>query len=201
MNYLIGVCNFTLDPGNLRAFWRHLDSINDAWAAHSIGWRHSLNALPWPLGLYGDDANIGLINSPYSKVFGLWMSVVLYRPRSTRLSRFLLFSIEQDKVVSVEATIYPVLELIKESCNRLTRDGVHGIHCVVSEVRGDQLFFRYLFKHSSWWKSSSVCFRCKCNTSDLPYTNYDGWQATARTTEAFIEEELPEKKCHSVCSF
>lgn len=69
------------------------------------------------------------------------MSVVLYRPRSTRLSRFLLFSIEQDKVVSVEATIYPVLELIKESCNRLTRDGVHGIHCVVSEVRGDQLFF------------------------------------------------------------
>ena len=117
------------------------DSINDAWAAHSIGWRHSLNALPWPLGLYGDDANIGLINSPYSKVFGLWMSVVLYRPRSTRLSRFLLFSIEQDKVVSVEATIYPVLELIKESCNRLTRDGVHGIHCVVSEVRGDQLFF------------------------------------------------------------
>ena len=198
MDYLIGELKFSLDPGNLRSFWQHLDRINDRWAGESIGWRQCLPSLPWPLGLYGDDANIGLNNSPYSKVFGLWMSIVLYRPRSTRLSRFLLFAIEQDKVVSVEATIYPVLEMIKESCNRLTRDGLHGVHFVVSEIRGDQLFFRYILKHSSWWKSANVCFRCQCNTSNLPYTDYDGWQSTARTTEDFIENELPEQKCHLV---
>ena len=202
MEYLLSKCQLSLKPELLRDFWQHLDRTNDAWASQSRAWRMALGSKPvWPLGLYGDEACIGLQNSPYSKVFGLWMSIVLFRPRSTRLGRFLLFSIENDRIVTTEQTLFPVLELIKDSCNRLTRDGINGIHCCVSEIRGDQLFFKQILRHNSWWKSSNVCFRCRANISDssLNYAHYcvpGGWQETIRTTEEFLQEELPLEVCY-----
>lgn len=202
MEYLISTCQLSLKPELLRDYWQHLDQINDPWASQSLPWRMALRPkLVWPIGLYGDEACITLQNSPYSKIFGFWMSIVLFRPRSTRLGRYLLFAIENDRIVTTEQTLYPVMELIKESCNRLTRDGVHRVHCCVREIRGDQLFFKQILRHSSWWKSSNVCFRCRANISPGPlsYTHYcvpQGWQGSIRTTDEFLLEELPLEVCY-----
>ena len=199
MSYLINDVKLHIDERLINQFWGHLSTVNDAWANDTLSWRQALQKPVWPLGFYGDEAVIGLINAPFNKVFGLYMNAVLYRPKSTRKSRYLLFAIEVDKIVSMEESVYPVLSLITESFNRLSKEGINGIHFLVSEIRGDQLFFKSIFKHESWWKSKQICFRCgaSCGQS-FNYTNYDGWQATRRTTEQFIAEELPIVPCNSV---
>lgn len=123
-----------------------------------------------------------MVNSPFSKILGIYLNAVLYQPKSTRKSRFLMFSIEVDRIISIEETVYPVLAMITESCNRLTKEGIDGTHFLVSEIRGDQLFYKSIFRHQSWWKSNHVCFRCgaSCAEGSLNYTNYDGWQGTRR---------------------
>ena len=115
-----------------------------------------------------------------------------------------MFSIETDKVVSFKDTIYPVLEEIVKSFNKLTEEGINGTIFLVSELRGDQAFFKNLFRHKSWWKATKVCFRCKATAEPGPlnyciYESNDGWATTVRTTEQFLLEELPDQDaCHFV---
>ena len=200
MSYLLKVCKLHLDERLVNDFWNHLTLVSDPWEADARSWREALQKPVWPLGLYGDEAVIGLVNSPFSKILGIYLNAVLYRPKSTRKSRFLMFSIEVDRIISIEETVYPVLAMITESCNRLTKEGIDGTHFLVSEIRGDQLFYKSIFRHQSWWKSNHVCFRCgaSCAEGSLNYTNYDGWQGARRSTQQFIAEELPAVACSLV---
>ena len=196
MEYLILSCQLTIADEVVNSYWSHLESVNDAWAISTQEWRRAVGGGVWPLGLYGDEAALGLITDPYLKIYGIFMSVVLFRPTATRLSRFLLFSVESDKIKSVEETIYPALEMITASFNRLTAEGIRGRYFLVSELRGDQAFFRYVFKHSSWWKASEICFRCSASSkpTNLNYCVYearDSWNTTYRSTQDFIGYELP----------
>jgi len=156
--YLIGECGLKIDDTLLSKYWRHKETTLDPLAVATRNYRQMAGTV-WPLGFYGDEAAMGLVNAPMHQIFGLYMNVPLYRPRSTRLSRFLLFSVEVEKIISVEETIYPVLEAIVESFNQLTSVGVCGLRFLVSEIRGDQAFFRMMFKHRSWWTATKMCFR------------------------------------------
>ena len=208
MQYLISDCGLTLEEQLVENYWSHLDSIGDPWAASNREWRTAVGSRNvWPLALYGDEANINLVTDPYNKIFGLVMSVVLFRPTATRLSRFVLFSLDSSCIRSVIDTWYPVLERIVESFNKLTEQGIQGRYFVVSEIRGDQAFFRYLFKHASWWTRCNMCFRCAATTrpTNLNYAIYeapDGWNTTCRTTQDFIHEELDHTNlCHLAAQF
>lgn len=201
--YLIGECGLKIDDTLLSKYWRHKETTLDPLAVATRNYRQMAGTV-WPLGFYGDEAAMGLVNAPTHQIFGLYMNVPLYRPRSTRLSRFLLFSVEVEKIISVEETIYPVLEAIVESFNQLTSVGVCGLRFLVSEIRGDQAFFRMMFKHRSWWTATKMCFRCGAVAASGPrnYCIYDGndsWVSTQRSTEEFLVEELPQDQtCHLV---
>lgn len=197
MDYLIGSCHLPIDDLLLNKFWSHLDSVQDPWALSTSDFRKAAGANVIPLGFYGDEACIGLVTDPYNQIYGLLMSVVLFRPTSTRMSRFLLCSVDSHRIESAEGTFYPVLEKITESFNRLSSEGVHGRRCLVSEIRGDQAFFKYMFKHESWWRHTNVCFRCRATSKPTPlnyciYESADGWNTTCRSTQQFIEEQLPQ---------
>lgn len=151
-----------------------------------------------PLGLYGDEAVIGIVNSPYNKIYGLFLNLPLFRAKSTRLSRYLLFSIESEKLVSTTETLYPILEAITQSLNKLAEQGIRNYRFLTTEIRGDQLFYRNLFRHHSWWKATSICFRCNAciRPGPLIYTSYDGlWESTKRSAADFVLEELPLPLC------
>ena len=203
MDYLIGSCNLHIEEELINQFWSHLDSVEDSWALSTREFRKAVGDKVIPLGFYGDEACMGLVTDPYNQIYGLFMSVVLFRPTSTRMSRYLLFSVDSHRIHSVEETFFPVLEQITASFNRLSNEGVHGRHFLVSEIRGDQSFFKYLFKHESWWRSTNVCFRCKATTrpTNLNYCVYesnDGWNCTCRSTFEFIRDELPHDKLCSL---
>ena len=140
MDYLIGSCNLHIEEELINQFWSHLDSVEDSWALSTREFRKAVGDKVIPLGFYGDEACMGLVTDPYNQIYGLFMSVVLFRPTSTRMSRYLLFSVDSHRIHSVEETFFPVLEQITASFNRLSNEGVHGRHFLVSEIRGDQSF-------------------------------------------------------------
>ena len=200
LRYLIETCGLSLPDDLLRAFWDHLDQTGDCWAASTKAFRQSVDRPTWPLGLYGDEACIGLINAPFNKVHGLFLNVVLWRPQSTRLSRFLLFAIESEKILTVVDTLFPVLQMITDSMNQLTEQGIGKIRFLVSEIRGDQAFIRNVFRHRAWWLYSNPCFRCRATLQPGPrnYCLYDepgGWESTRLTTEDFIRHQLTLPMC------
>ena len=161
LEYLINECGLRFHNDLLASFWGHLDLVGDEWAKSTADYRRRAPGQVWPLGLYGDEAVVGLINNPFLKVVGLFLSIPVYRPSATRLSRFLLFAIESDKIKSYPETLFPVLEAIVASMNRLTEVGIGSKRFLCSEIRGDQGFFKQVLRHKSWWKDSFVCFRCR----------------------------------------
>ena len=192
IEYLINGCGLRLDDSLLASFWGHLDSVGDEWSKSTADYRRNVPGQVWPLGLYGDEAVVGLINNPFLKVVGLFLSVPLYRPTSTRLSRFLLFAVESDKIVSFPETVFPVLEAIVASMNKLSEHGIGSTYFLCSEFRGDQAFFKQIVRHKSWWKDSFVCFRCRASIKKGKhnYLHYDGWTNTRHTLESFFDTEL-----------
>ena len=202
LEYLISDCGLHIRDELLQSYWDHLDEVNDEIAVNTRQFRAACQEQQvWPLGLHGDEACMALENAPHDMIYGIWLNVPVFRPKSTRLARFLLFSLESNKVVSAELTFFPVLEQIVASLNLATESGVAGRRFVTTELRGDQAWFRFLLRHRSWWIANNVCFRCKaCAKGDasLNYTVYEGendWLTTVRSTNDFVGDELPLPLC------
>lgn len=199
VKYLLVECGLQIDQKLVSEFWEHLEKVGDTWALASHEFRR-IAGVVWPLGLYGDEAAMGLVVSPTSEIFGLYLNLPLFRPKSTRLSRYLLFSIVSDSIWSMEETIYPVLEAITISVNSLTATGINGVRFLLSEIRGDQKFIHEIFKHRSWWKAKEVCFRCGAVATQTAlnyciYDSIDGWRTTLRSTDEFLQDQLPAEQC------
>ena len=197
-HFLFNECNFHVEDKLIKNYWEHLENVGDTWAWSTSSFRASHGGKVWPLGFYGDDAVMAIQNNPLNKILGLTVNCPLFRPRSTRLSKYTLFSIETDKIVSYQETIYPVLEEIVRSFNKLTEEGINGNRFLVGEIRGDQVFIKALFRHTSWWKATKVCFRCRATAGPGPlnyclYESNNGWTQTLRTTDQFVLEELPDQ--------
>ncbi|CAK9073024.1 unnamed protein product, partial [Durusdinium trenchii] len=190
-------CGLEIDDRLVESYWSHLEDVNDDWAAQTSSFREAVSRPVLPLGCYGDEAQEGLQNAPLLKIFGIFMNLPLYRPKATRLSRYLIFCIESNKLYSVQETLFPVLRRMVESFNMLTQIGIGDRRFLVSEVRGDQVFIRQIFSHKSMWTSHQICFRCAaCTGGPLSYTNYDGeWANTLRSTREFVQDELPAEEC------
>ena len=193
LEYLILECGFHIDDQLVRKYWQGLEESQHELAVKTGHFRRLVDKPVLPLGIHGDEASMAIISAPYDKIYGVFLNVVLFRPTTTRLSRFLLFSVDSSRVWSLEDTMYPLLEEIKNSLNFACETGVAGRRFLVSELRGDQAWFRYILRHRSWWLTREVCFKCKASIDGGHncYTNYD-IDLGPRTTEQFILEELPQ---------
>ena len=203
LEYLITCCKLKLADGPIQAWWDHLEAVQDPFALETKDFRRAVPEVVWPMAIFGDEADMALQNDPDSGIYGIFLSLPFFRPKSPRNTRFLLFSLEASRLMkNPYESFYPVLEKIVQSMNLATEQGCAGRRFLCTEIRGDQVWIRILFRHISWWKATQVCFRCRATTKPtcmnyLIYSSNTGWETTRRSTAAFILEELPNPICAS----
>ena len=175
-----------------------------------------------PLGFYGDSAQL-LTRVRKEKITCFFLNLPLFRPRSIRCSRFLLWACDTD-ILYRNRTANTVLRWIVWSLNSLylgvnpsgrpggrdlteaekTRAGqplTQGRHLFqVTELRGDWEHFKALWQFRSSWKAINICFRCpaksKCEESGLLYWNDSldsKWSKQEYNTDEFISQQLPDR--------
>ena len=191
LEYLLEKCELRLSDVDVANYWQHHESVGDELALISKEFRDLVGEPVWPVGLHGDDACMGLVNHPYDKITAVSLNLPLFRPKSTRLSRFLLFSLENQRIWTFEDSINPLLRAVVQSLNFCAEVGVASKRFLVTELRGDQVWMRLMFQYKAWWTGHNVCPRCHANTSDVPYISYTQWQPTRRSTQQFLTDELP----------
>ena len=79
----------------------------------------------------------------------------------------------------------------------INANGEHTTHrrFILSELRGDQVWHKYVWRHLNWWRKRECCFRCGAVTGQVVYRNeplyYDigdaaPWKNTIVDTVNFI---------------
>ena len=110
------VLRFVHDVAKLRTPRRHVQFYWKWARQHGQNW--ALNRPPLatddtiPVGIYADEAQYGLSNA--DKVFGIFLNLPLFRPRSIRMSRWCIFAIRSNFLAGCQ-TIYPALAQIVKS--------------------------------------------------------------------------------------
>ena len=141
LEHLLLKCELALEDGLVQKYWENLEKSGEESALKSKEYRQVVGEQVWPVGIHGDEASMSIQNAPFDKIWGVFLSVVLFRPKATRTSRFLMFAVESSRVLDVQSTIYPLLEAVKNSLNFACEIGVGGRRFLLSELRGDQAWF------------------------------------------------------------
>lgn len=122
-----------------------------------------------PLGIYGDSCKV----HGGEKQLGLFISLPLWRPKSARLSRFLVATIQESRLWGCE-TLDTILAAIVQSVNYLF-DGKDAMQNQIAggrvfactELRGDWLFHKSTWHFSSSWLSAkNICYLCDAKGRD-----------------------------------
>ena len=207
--YLVNVIGLKIPPEDVATYWNRARALGEAWATcHPASSRHI------PVGIYGDEARF---NTTFSqeKVLGLFMNLPLWRPKSIRASRFLIFALEENKLYK-HFTLDAVLRRIVWSINllfdgwmpqvdhvgqpipgaRRSRICTDGSIFALSELRGDQLFHKQLFRwKASWtWTALKVCHKCEARSrgGDGLYYHWDNWASTEfGSFEEWLGKRMP----------
>ena len=222
--YPHSVIHFLVEKGGLRiparditTYWQHHYQTGEAWAQNPQ--THDM----LPLGLFGDAARVNTQFGSSVNIVGIFMNIVLFRPKSVRMSRFLLFSIGDTQLWGY-STINTVLRRLVWSFNQLYA-GFHpstdwagrelrprlkklagdpitsgGLRCCVTEIRGDWSWHKKLWR---WprvsWNGISICHWCRAKSKgrwpELYWNFTDGsdWHDKGFTRDEYLEERMPER--------
>ena len=137
-------------------------------------------------------------------MYGIWVSIPLWRPRSARCSRWCIAAIESTKLYGT-LTLDTILERVAYSLNLLFhgRDETGAEICdkqvfCLTELKGDWEWHKLVFQfQASWVSKSHVCFKCEAQArSDDPdalFYNLDGrWRPYDLVT--FLEQQLGRRR-------
>eukprot|EP00435_Cladocopium_sp_Y103_P028115 s1292_g7.t1 len=207
-----------IPPEKLEQYWRTAKTCGEAWAQNveAEEWRTLV-----PIGLYGDSARVDT-RFGHEHVLGFFLNLVLWRPRAVRWSRFLIFSIPEERLTS--ETIPAVLRRITWSANHafygyFPKEGHLGqnlsgpalrkagkaltsqfLRFQVSELRGDWSFHKKIwrFGNNTHWNGENVCHLCTAKGisnewSDL-YWNIESNNHHTFTLTEFLAERLPARR-------
>lgn len=119
VSYLWNTIGLRIDSECVKTFWAHHRTVASPWTDVC---RDAPDTMI-PLGIYGDSARARQL--PYSapeKVVGIFMNCPLFRPKSVRQSRWLLFVLEEELLVGRE-TLNAVYRRLTWSFNILR----HGL--------------------------------------------------------------------------
>lgn len=213
--HLFNEAGVSIEESKVGIFWKHHQEVKSPFFQAFDGTDGHI-----PVGLYGDGARARQqAYMPPEKVVGIFINLPLWRPKSSRHSRFLLFSIEED-LCFVRKTINAIYRRITWSLNHaffgrwplkgpdgeilsgkagqlLTPDGKRF---VLTEHRGDWNFFKWVLGFRSSWiagKNVPVCYRCAAYAKGAPNQHYYhvGENAWCWDTEynrtRFLAEETP----------
>ena len=170
-----------LEPFSLIAFlWNDVGIHIEPSAVHKYWSFNKAHGAPWainhpasedhiPLAIYGDSAKIRQTPLGPEKVLGVFLSCPLWRPRSIRCSRWLIFSIMEDKLYTWR-TLHQVYRRIVFSlnvlytgimpCKDINGCDITKSRCqpgqrlvkkkfALTEVRGDWVYHKQLFRFRS----------------------------------------------------
>lgn len=214
--YLFNECGIAIPEDKIQLFWKHHREVKSPWMD---AYRGSDSHIP--LGLYGDGARARqqAYQEP-EKVVGVFINLPLWRPKSARHSRWLLFSIDEQLCYKRE-TMNCVYRRIVWSLNHMFTGQypTHGPNgeplssplagtalthdrknFALVEHRGDWSYFKWLLGFRSSWKAgvnAPVCFKCRAFGTGPFHTRYyyvgdnsPNW-TTEHTAVSFIAEEMP----------
>ena len=208
LSYLFNTVGVSIPDDAVVEYWDHARQVGEPWAVNSPASCHHV-----PLGLHGDAARLWTI-SRFEKHIGIFMNIVLFRPKSTRHSRFLLFSLPHEKLFKNRTLNYVWARLAwsLEACFRgknpakgptgrpLT--GKHllranlpidasGNRCFcVTEYRGDWEWHRDTFRpHASWISAGQICFKCPAEAHGNPAYLYHNEGYTLADGCKWVQEE------------
>ena len=114
-------------------------------------WKHCKEFMPWarnedldgshiPVTIYGDTARYGT-GFDQSKVTGCFLSLVLWRPKSTRMSQFLLWNLNGERSLgwkSHNPLYLAVVKSLNKAFDGFTWDGAHlNRKFCVTQIKGD----------------------------------------------------------------
>ena len=214
--YLFDDVGIQVPEGAVQEFWQHARDMGEGWATESPASNSHV-----PLGIHGDAARLWT-QYKVEKVVAIWMNVVLFRPRSVRHSRFLLFSCPNALMVknrtlnrvwrrltwSFNAAFEGINPLVGES-NRplagadLARAGTpltsSGRKFALCELRGDWEWHRDVWRVTATWKSIKTCFKCPAlskGPSGYLYHNIEDncqWKLEEFSLEQFIARRLKDR--------
>lgn len=171
LQYLFEVAGVEIHESNLRKYWTHLHAVQDPLVKNLDP---AINYIP--IGVHGDEAHYGADTANINKLTCLFLDLPLWRPKNARLSRFLLFCIDSAQVIGYES-LHPVLQTIAESINfaffGTDENGQVVTHrrFVLSELRGDQVWRKFIWRHNNWWRKRECCFRCGAVSACVAYRN------------------------------
>lgn len=166
---------------------------------------HPATSAHIPLSLYGDSCKVhGGV-----KILGVFLGIPVWRPASTRCSRWLLCALEESRMWGRE-TLDATFARITYSLNLLIDawDGEKELcgsrRFACTELKGDWLWHKQLWSFfSAWTKPMNVCYRCTAKArstvdSDL-FWDVDNGVWHEYTKLEFIVEQLGhlQKPCRS----
>lgn len=186
-----------IPASEVRAYWQHhRDFLREEWAVQSPASSEHI-----PIAIYGDSAKILDDNT---KMIGLFISMpAVWRPLSTRCSRWCVFALEEHKLHSFH-TLNAVFKRIVYSCNILFNGHdpdrpnlliAGGQKFSVTELKGDWLWHKEIFRfHAAWNRIDSVCFRCtaqgRSNTTSELFYCMDNASWTEFDLASFLAHQL-----------
>jgi len=180
--YLWDDIGIQVSEDEVRQYWRHHRQHGSRWATYS-----QASELTMPLGIYGDSVKVRSTYLGVEKMVGVFLNAPLYRPRSCRCSRWLLFSC-QEELLYHHHTLDCIFRFLTWSLNHLYTGkyplrGFNGSPlseraaakagqwvcrarwCFqVCEIRGDWVWHKQVFRFQSSWKAGSklpICFKCR----------------------------------------
>ena len=200
MSYVFDDCGLEIPEAHIHQYLDNAIASGEAYASPDS--RHRV-----PLGFYGDAAQL-ITRYQVEKMLCFFMNIIIFRPRSTRFSRFLIWSCDTSLLYK-NRTINTILRWVVWSFNCLywgkhpsSRPGnrplseaeqaVAGTWLTrgkyqfqVTELRGDWEFHKLCWQFKCSWKGGvkvGICFRCpamsRCNDPGLLYWNLDDETST-----------------------
>ena len=171
LKFLFEEASVDIKESNIQKFWSHLRAVQYPWAMNVD------SSIPFiPIGVHGDEAHYGADNANINKLTCVFLDLPLWRPKNARLSRYLMFCIDSSQVVGYKS-LHPVFQAIAESINfayfgvNEKGERITDRRFILSELRGDQVWHKYVWRHLNWWRKRECCFRCGAVTSRVAYRN------------------------------
>ena len=178
--FLFNQCGLAIPATDVRAYWQHARSMGEPWSLETTASNYHI-----PCGLYGDAARLSTVYAA-EKIVGVFLNLPLFRPKSVRASRWLLWSCSAFKVYS-NRTFNKVFRVLCWSLN-FAYQGSYPTHTLqgtplgtpeagkaltsdnlsfaVTELRGDWEWRKLVWRFKNCnWKARTPCFRCPCLAS------------------------------------
>ena len=169
-------------------------------------WTHCKEFMPWaqdealdgshvPITIYGDTARYGT-GFDQSKVTGCFMSLVLWRPKSTRMSQFLLWNLEGERSLgwkSHNPLYLAVVKSLNAAFDGFSLGGARLSHrFCVTQIKGDWEYHWQTWRLKRYYKTRFICWRCSAENhtnathSMTDVSDHPSWQATEVSHNEFV---------------